>query len=110
MTTTRAAMVEAVREAAVLADFWNNHDMVTALTAAAEALAAEAWRPIETAPKDGTRIWATGLDKNVGPGRHYVETCWEGDSWVDPGADDPSEGEFGYLDYWRPLPPPPEAG
>jgi len=65
------------------------------------------WQPIETAPKDGTRILAYCLKKGNFSVCFYCPFLV---SWhqVDP-------RDFGHIymnatpNYWMPLPPPPEA-
>lgn len=62
------------------------------------------WQPIETAPRDGTWVWAFWPVQN-GCDQQRV-TCWVADEeggWMDA-AD--------YVDWtqpthWQPLPPPP---
>lgn len=66
------------------------------------------WRPIETAPKDGTPILALS-DTNDGSYEHVV--VWHNKHMAYP-------WQFGYdgaiaahrLAYWMPLPPPPSSG
>lgn len=57
------------------------------------------WRPIETAPKDGTEIlvWLSWGD--------YEITLWENDRWTweDRLSSQPEPT------HWMPLPPPPDA-
>jgi hypothetical protein len=68
------------------------------------------WQPIETAPKDGTRILA------VGPERTVVITLWGKVShvpiygWLDQVAGDPEDTTYWHPTYWMPLPPPPATG
>ena len=68
------------------------------------------WRDIESAPKDGTAILASGLDHGKGPSRHYsvvewmdfgCESGWYPDKDADPHI---------YLTHWMPLPAPPSEG
>lgn len=64
------------------------------------------WMPIETAPKDGTRIWAIG--NNGGDregGVHYVECLFERNNW----RENSHEAPFSFLTHWMPLPNPPAA-
>ena len=62
------------------------------------AIVSGGWQPIETAPKDGSRVmlWIDG-------GSEFG--FWNGRSWDD--------GDFvndlGAATHWMPLPPPPEA-
>lgn len=53
-----------------------------------------AWQPIETAPKDGTRIL---LWISVGIAMPYA---WEGERWI--GDDYPLN--MAYPTHWMPLP------
>jgi len=65
------------------------------------------WRPIATAPKDGTRILASGRNYGLpGRGRHIVITSWN-DGWANEYEDD---GGFPHLTHWQPLPAPPQEG
>lgn len=124
MTTTRAAMVEAVRRAIqrlevgrsraertlntpaslgtlanALADF---DEEIAALTAAAEALEAEAWRPIDTAPLDrDIEVW----NAMTGP---YVTRHRDGE-WPLGLLNGHCGCWYPRPTHWRPLPPPPEA-
>lgn len=63
-----------------------------------------AWRPIETAPKDGTEIWAFNREQGRMKwisGRGFALWVWVDDllSDVDPSPDSPT--------HWMPLPGPP---
>lgn len=66
---------------------------------------ATAWRPIETAPKDGTEILIRIAEKQGLPGKGcvYVARYFDGD-WRTAG------GWYSnvYVACWLPLPPPPE--
>jgi hypothetical protein len=67
------------------------------------------WRPIATAPKDGTRILAfgtLGLDSKVGIGT--VKWDWPGEWHVDPTEASEYSPERCALTHWMPLPEPPE--
>ena len=68
-------------------------DRILALTAT------PTWRPIETAPKDGTQVLLSGvgLKRWVSTG-HYLKGHW----WDDDGP-----GWLAKVDYWMPLPEPP---
>ena len=66
------------------------------------------WRDIETAPKDGTVILASGLDYGKGPSRHYSVV-----EWMDFGCEsgwypDEDANPIIYLSHWMPLPEPPK--
>ncbi len=69
----------------------------------------EGWRPIETAPKDGTRFlsWPAHLDGGV---TAAVETWWyehpSTQGWITD-AFDCGDYEFAPT-HWQPLPPPPQ--
>ena len=83
---------------------------------------ATVWQPIETAPKDGTRIdvWLSKSRRRVtncywgrpshtcGENEGYCDSCPDRDGWVD-GEDFMN----GYTDeeptHWMPLPTPPQA-
>lgn len=65
------------------------------------------WRPIETAPKDGTRVWlyypdAYKDDRQVVG--WYDRDIRDGDRWVDH-AD---AMEFSEPTHWMPRPEPPQ--
>ena len=70
-----------------------------------ELEAANAWQPIETAPRDGSRI----LAYQSSTGDCISECWWEEDltdfwaGWVNDFDSEPSPT------HWRPLPSPPEA-
>ena len=65
------------------------------------------WKPIETAPKDGTSVllWRTNIDGS--DGRVTVGSWHEtyGGSWWDEGM----EYTFDHMTHWRPLPAPPAS-
>jgi hypothetical protein len=87
----------------------------TALDTPAPAMGelVEAWQPIETAPKDGTRIMA------YWPDVHGVSNATQAETWFGPrsvGWDDACwqtayEWGDGYNDptHWKPLDPPPQV-
>lgn len=70
-----------------------------------EAEHGEGWRPIESAPKDGTRVLAFWRSVKTGDWLqsvlHWSEGCW-------CVADSPFLHVI-YPTHWRPLPPPPGA-
>lgn len=41
------------------------------------------WLPIDTAPKDGTEIVASGLDDDGSGDRYMAVMSWDGDDWQD---------------------------
>lgn len=70
----------------------------------------EGWRPIETAPKDGTVVdlWCTY------PKRRLVNYLWDGECWREnldpvmyPSAGRINSGCEHVISHWMPLPPPP---
>lgn len=63
--------------------------------------AASEWLPIETAPRDGTRVLVAGDPDNPTP-----MIGWRGDDIVTPGCFDTSYGNW-WPTHWRPLPAPP---
>lgn len=80
-----------------------------ALIAAHEA--EDGWRPIETAPKDGTKIdlWCVS-DGMIGTRVPYAHWCDRWCFWGDEAADsDFLVHEYGEPTHWRPLPPPPKG-
>lgn len=62
------------------------------------------WKPIETAPKDGSPVWVKGYNygnKSKGEHRHFA--WWDGENWIEAA----SESELSYIVEWMPLPAPP---
>jgi len=55
------------------------------------------WKPISTAPKDGTEILGYWARSKV-----YGLTEWRGDGWIDEEGDPVSDPT-----HWMPLPEPP---
>lgn len=78
------------------------------------------WRPIETAPKDGTRVlislpdWPLRelhrrLDGSYQRGRAVIEARWDGHAWGDPVYWEWRVDVRGAQPtHWMPLPPPAE--
>jgi len=66
------------------------------------------WQPIETAPKDGTRILAYGLCGFLSqPG--IATVTWSGKFWVcDPNEATEYDYEECELTHWMNLPEPPK--
>ena len=90
--------------------FWRDYasseeQMRKCITAALAAM----WQPIETAPKDGTRVIVTGWNFGVvGSDRHIATAVWLEDrqEW----SEVEEEGDLStlaYLTHWMPLPPAP---
>ena len=75
----------------------------------APVTASPGWQPIETAPRDGTAILASGLNHGKGPSRHYSVVEWMDfgceSGWYAYKDSDPHI----YLTHWMPLPAAPEA-
>jgi hypothetical protein len=67
---------------------------------------ASEWRPIATAPRDGTRIVAWRLGEIAEAYRVQRDDC---EMWSFGGATAAEEHYPGHTpSYWRPLPPPPK--
>jgi hypothetical protein len=69
------------------------------------------WQPIDTAPKDGTKVWVygcfDGAEKGFMATAHYCTQDDYGDGWIFVGM---NPGTWKYkLTHWQPLPQPPEA-
>jgi hypothetical protein len=77
------------------------------LKAENERLKAEnTWRPIKTAPKNGSEILTFSTPRYGGSGiivQHWYN-CWRGETWYDHSEE---YGDSGATD-WRPLPQPPK--
>lgn len=71
----------------------------------AEAVVREAWRPIETAPKDGKNVLIASGSGEVGEARFHGEDGWW---WIN---NDPTDawGSEVYPTHWMPLPAQPDA-
>ena len=70
------------------------------------------WRPIESAPKDGT--WVMGYWKTM-PITQYPCICFADRCFSNPNAfETVQSNEYGseevYPTHWMPLPPPPQKG
>ncbi len=67
------------------------------------------WQPIETAPKDGTRLILWGREDGVGEPRVWLGSwstgCWYAPSWV--AYEHRSETEYLQPTHWMPVPEPP---
>lgn len=58
------------------------------------------WESIETAPQDGSPVWARGWDwGREGTQRHYCWAYWEGDEWK---ASGPDGMLLTHLEEWMP--------
>jgi hypothetical protein len=70
-------------------------------------MSTQGWLPIETAPKDGSEILATGHNYGAQEkGRHYAVVKFKGSGWVC----EAEHSDFGHshLTHWQHLPAPPE--
>lgn len=86
------------------------HVVTLAALRRVEAETREEWRPIDTAPKDGTPVdlWCQPTGISTGPGR--VTDCWfSGGNWwqYDEHGDDQCRSGVHNATHWMPLPPPP---
>ena len=82
---------------------------------AADALAAQEWQTIDTAPKDGTEIDLWAFDREHCCWSRRPDCYW---SAMMKNLNEESEGWAGLWEmhcdfqpptHWRPLPPPPES-
>ena len=64
----------------------------------------EGWRPIETAPKDGTEILVCGPACS---GFYFSVACWK-DRWQESWWSDYEDEELFPPSHWMPLPAAPE--
>lgn len=104
------------------ADFCMGYQSLTTFSRQAEAIAAwnrrapveGQWRPIESAPKDGTVVdlFARSAGFSAGPGR--IPECWFSDGrwwrWDSQYGDDQCRSRVSNVTHWQPLPPPPGQG
>ena len=101
MTNDPAELARRLR--LIKAGIYKTHGDDEALAEAADALDRMAWRPIETAPRDGTTVLIFGPHQFK---CFYLESCefWKNKLW-------PVVWMTGYGEptHWMPLPPPPEA-
>ena len=87
------------------------------------------WQPIETAPRTGEKIIATGLDYGKGPDRHVHVVQWykrgfrsehlpmttfqlrlkPTEYFSDGDEDSVMTSMLPFLTHWMPLPAPPEV-
>lgn len=75
----------------------------------------EEWKPIETAPKDGTKILTFngnggGYNGMSGEGEikgDIAVSCWDDDKWMLPHCCDGVS--YNEPTHWKPLPAPPRA-
>lgn len=72
------------------------------------ALEAMQWRPIETAPKDGSYILCMSIGHTLYKGvvQEAISMCYFNNEWVAFNGD----GDFHCPTHWMPLPTPPEGG
>lgn len=113
------AALEAAR--AAVRDAYDEHEpwggdtladeAIAAYLAAIEAERPSGWRPIATAPKDGT--WILARFPSCGEHRYMVvqwHCLW--DNWILPDLDRcvGMDGTSIKFSHWQPLPPPPKEG
>ena len=86
---------------------------ITRLLHHIDALKAERWEPIETAPKDGTPIIAYCVHTNAKYATNSIQEGWEYPviaKWIDHnGGGWTWHGMAGTFTHWRPLPAPPSS-
>lgn len=59
------------------------------------------WKPIDSAPIDGTWVKVRGWDFGMkGSRRHYAIAFWDAGVWQEVGS---GGGQLQYLTDWRPL-------
>lgn len=74
----------------------------------AVAAAPTGWRPIETAPKDGTLIVVKGDNHGDSDlGQHHCIASWFKGCWMESSDWNPTS-DLAYLTHWMPLPPAPK--
>lgn len=80
----------------------------------AEMEAAQAWRPIETAPKDGTEILAHCPHDQIHAGEpHIIIVRYNSNRHATGWYDQSLDGDGRRVDrptHWMPLPPAPQEG
>lgn len=73
----------------------------------------EQWKPVETAPRDGTFVDLWVFDSVRDAGERWPDCFWRDGKWLDL-TDDWEDREvepypFIRATHWMPLPPAPEA-
>lgn len=98
---------DAGREVTWCEDRINDDDVeyVRAPASGEPSVVREAWRPIETAPKDGKNVLIASGSGEVGEARFHGEDGWW---WIN---NDPTDawGSEVYPTHWMPLPAQPDA-
>lgn len=79
-----------------------DHCTAPLLARIAELEAAQTWQPIESAPKDGRRVFVVieGVDRGV-------LAFWNGCEWA---TIDGNDWQGRKIKFWMPLPTPPKGG
>jgi hypothetical protein len=75
-----------------------DHAPVTPAPPEASHRALREWQPIETAPKDGTQVWAWDAERGSNPAL-WVDGAW----WIT------YDDAMIHPTHWMPLPDPPAA-
>lgn len=71
------------------------------------ALQAQRWQPIESAPKDGTRVLIYGPSDFIPGGRGISLASWDYSTWVGDFHEEVYAGEG--PTHWMPLPEAPDG-
>ena len=105
---TRQEMVEALQEMTCIAKLYpRHHQAAKQALSLLDAPEAEGWRPIETAPKDGTPIWGYDTFYEAQASVKWTNRGWELTDFYSDGYDAERDWD---PDFWQPLPTPPAHG
>ena len=113
----KAAALASMQEAGIyMSNGWLT-EMIGAVLQAADAVSVGAgWRPIETAPKDGTMLLLAGFNfGNPQRGQHITAGSWRNERGWWEGLPDPvaehltANTQLNNLTHWMPLPAAPGA-
>jgi len=106
---TREKVARAIRGSYVFGDpddILDQEDLNNMADAAIAAYEAAQWQPIDSAPKDGTRVllrWPGAIVSAVWIG---LECGWYPEFTLEPAGERTLGPAYGAT-HWRPLPPPP---